>query len=530
MSRRAAAAALAPACAAAAATLVVLGTRLTFFNDDWAFVIERPGLLDDHNGHLSALPIAIYRVLVALFGLDAQWPFRVLLAAAVVAVGVVVYALVAERAGRVAGVVAATLLMFLGPAWEDLLGSFQIGFVGSLATGLGALLALERGRDRLACALLAISVAFSDLALPLIAAAAIAVALRGRPADAWIPLVPALLFAAWFLAYGRDAPSQITSDNLADLPRYVLECAASGMDTLTGLAPGGWFGDAGGWGKPLVGLAVVAAGVGFLRGWRPPAGVLVFLGGALAFWALAGANFTPGREPQASRYQLVHATFLLLIAAELLRGVRLAHAAVRLAAAVAAVALVSNLVALGSGYDFMREHADNARAALGALDLARDTAPPRLRLTPEVARDPYLRPITAGRYFAERDAHGGPAWSAAEIAAGPPQARQVADAVLVAASAIRFEPAGPGMSSAGDSSDTAPPRARVGCRSAEPGEIRLPASGAVVASRGREPVTLAVRRFARTPIRIGVLTGDDMVRLAGSWRLTASGRLQLCAA
>src|SRR4029079_6610104 len=55
-------AALALTCAASATALVLLGTRLTFFGDDWAFLLQRPGfsadsLLDDHNGHLSVLPV-----------------------------------------------------------------------------------------------------------------------------------------------------------------------------------------------------------------------------------------------------------------------------------------------------------------------------------------------------------------------------------------------------------------------------------------------------------------------------------------
>lgn len=532
MSRRAAPAALALVCAASAVTLVALGTRLTFFNDDWSFVMERPGLLDDHNGHLSALPIAIYRVLIGVFGLDSQWPFRVLLAAAVAAVGVVMYLLVAERVGRVAGVAAAALIVFLGPAWEDLLWSFQIGFVGSLATGLGALLALERGRDRLACALLVASVALSDLALPFIAAAGISVLVQRRPRALWVPAVPGALFVVWFLAYGRDAPSLITSDNLTGLPRYVLDSAASGMDSLFGLGAGGWFEDSGGWGKPLVGLAVVAVAAERLRGWRPAPGVLIFLGGALAFWVLAGANFTPGREPQASRYQLVHVTFLLLIAAELLRGVRVARWVVGLAAAFALVALGSNLAALGSGDDFMREHAANARAALGALDLARDTAPPGLRLTPAVARDPFLSPITARRYFERRDAHGTPAWSAAEIAAGPQRARAVADAVLVAATRTRLEPAGDPRDSSGG------PQATAGCRALEPApsmtgarprvETRLPPRGATITNLGTEPASVGVRRFAAIPTKLGDLAGGASARVAGGWRLAADGRLQLC--
>jgi hypothetical protein len=536
-------AALALICAASVLTLVLLGTRLTFFNDDWAFLLQRPGLtaatlLDDHNGHLSVLPVLIYKLLVGLFGLDAQLPFRLLLGLAVAAVGAVVYALVSERAGRVAGLVAAALLMFLGPAWEDLLWSFQIGFVGSLATGLGALLALERDtprRNAAACALLVVSVGLSDVGIALIVAAAIAVALRRRPAQAWIPGVALALFVLWFVTYGRDAPSGISGSNLLDVPRYVLDSAAAGIASLTGFGPGGWFGATTVSGRALLALALLAAVLWFLRGGRPSARLLVFLGGALAFWCLAGANFTPGREPAASRYQLVHATVLVLIAAELVGPLRLGRAWSAIALAIALVAFGSNLSALGSGYDFMREHAANARAALGALDLARASAPAGLRLDVAVAGDPFLRSVTAGRYYAERDRHGSPAWSPGAIAAAPAAARRVADGVLVAADRPRLARVPFRRPRQGAPVQTM----GAGCRALTTGDTTLPPAGATVTNPGAAAVTLGLRRFAAAgaPTPLGVLPGRAAARIdlpadaaTAPWHLVAAGapRLQLC--
>ena len=349
--------ALALMCAASALTLVILGTRLTFFADDWAFLLDRPGwsvdsLLRDHNGHLSVLPVAIYKVLVALFGLDSQLPFRLVLSLTVVAVGVLVYVLVSERAGRAAGLVAAALLLFLGPAWNDLLWSFQIGLVGSLAAGLGTLLALEHDtprRNAAACFLLVLSLALSDLGVPFIVAAAIAVALRRRAAQAWIPLVPLALFGLWYVTYGRDAPSAFSSSNVVGLPGYVLDSAASGVASLSGFAREGWFGDTTAWGLPLLGVALAGTLLWIVRGGRPSSRVLIFLGGALAFWILAGANYITGREPVSSRYQLVHVTFLLLIAAELFGSIRLGCRGAALAFAFVFVALGSTCRPLPPG-------------------------------------------------------------------------------------------------------------------------------------------------------------------------------------
>src|SRR4051812_7541487 len=175
-------------CLGSVATIVVLGSKLTFFNDEWYVLLLRPGLsahtvLEPHNGHLSAIPILVYKGLVAAFGLDAQVPFRIALAIVVVALGLVVFAYVRERCGDVLALLAAALLLFLGSAWQDLLWSFQIGLVGSLPTGIGALLALERRTrrgDALACLLLVLSIALSNLGTSFILAAAIVVLMR-RP-------------------------------------------------------------------------------------------------------------------------------------------------------------------------------------------------------------------------------------------------------------------------------------------------------------------------------------------------------------
>jgi hypothetical protein len=529
-------AALALICAASALTLVLLGTRLTFFGDDWAFLLQRPGfsadaLLEDHNGHLSVLPVLIYKLLVALFGLDAQLPFRLVLSAAFVALGIVVYALVSERAGRIPGLVAAALLLFLGPAWEDLLWSFQMGFVGSLAAGLGALLALERDnprRNTAACALLVLSLLLSDVGLALVVSAAVAVALRRRPAQAWIPLVPLALFVVWFAAYGRDA-SGVSPSTLLDVPAYVIDAAGAGVASLTGFAPGGGFGATSSWGRPVLAIALLGLGAWFLRGGRPQAPVLVFLAGALTFWVLAGANFTPERGPSASRYQLVNAAFLLLIAAELFGRVRLGRPASAAVLAIAVVVLGANLAALRSGFDFMRMHADNTRAALGALEIGRSSVPPGFRLIETVAQDRYLNNVTAGRYFEEAATHGTPAWSAKGIGAAGPGPRQVADGVLLSAYALRLGVGG-GVPSGS------------GCRRLRaPGFAPVPAGGAIVANTGGAPVGIAIARFA-PPFRsrrLGRLLPRESGRIAiprdavgVPWRLIAGGRstLQVCPA
>jgi hypothetical protein len=270
---------------------------------------------------------------------------------------------------------------------------------------------------------------------------------------------------------------------------------------------------------------VIASGLWLLRSGRPSSRILVFAGAALTFWVLAGANFTPGRAPISSRYQLIDAVLLLLVAAELLRGLRLRGLPAALVVALALIALVSNLVALGHGYRFMREQSAYIKADLGALEIARDRAPAALSLA-AVGRNPYMTWITAGRYFSATDAHGSPpTYSPAQIAAAPAAQRQAADSVLVGAYGMFARPA-------------RAVRAGPGCRRLAPRpdgnhpEAGLRSGGALVTDLGRSALIVGVRRFAPPgmSLPVGLLAAGSTVRvplvrdaLRPPWLLTARG-------
>ena len=532
---------LALVCVASLLTLTLLGTRLTFFNDDWYFLLQRPGLTADslltpHNGHLSVVDVLLYKGLVELFGLNSQLPFRLVLALAVAAVGIMVYLLVSARAGRFLGLVAATLVVFLGPAWEDLLFFASIGLVGSLATGLGALVALERDtprREAVACALLVCSIGFSDAGLAFVVAATIALALRRRPRQLWVAAVPIAVFAMWWLSYGSDAPSSVSGSNVEHVPRYTIDAVSTGLTSIAGLNHG----DAatvlrrGHFLLLVAGLALV---VWWLRGGRPRAAVFVFLGGGLAFWGLAGANYIPGREPSASRYQLIDAVLLILIGAELFRPGRLRPRTAAVIGGLALLALASNVDALAAGFRFMREQSAYVRTDLGALELARGRASGDVRLYETVAHNPFLSGVSARRYYAESDAHGSPPFSSPEeIASAPPRQRQAADHILAAAYGMAPRSA-------------RAPASRRACRrlaasSAGAGsETGLSARGDWITNLGKDAVALGVRRFApaSTPAYIGFLPSHSTARVAaphdavaGNWHLLAKGAeaLEVCA-
>ena len=64
------------------AVLLALESHLTFFGDEWRFLLDRRGwsvgdFLDPHNDHIALAPAFIYKLLLAAFGMDSALPFQV---------------------------------------------------------------------------------------------------------------------------------------------------------------------------------------------------------------------------------------------------------------------------------------------------------------------------------------------------------------------------------------------------------------------------------------------------------------------
>jgi hypothetical protein len=532
-------------CVASATMLLLLGSSFTFYSDEWVVVLLRPGfsadtILGPHNEHLVALPIVAYKALIAAFGLESQFPHRLLLVSSVLALAAVVFAYVRERAGNVLALLAAAMLLFLGPAWEDLLWPFQVAFMGALAAGVGALLALERDtppRNLLAALLLVLSISISDLGLPFLLAATIIVLLRRRPIQLWIPGISGILFAAWWLSYGHEASSNVSLSNVARSPAYVLDSISNGLASIAGMGrPLASPADAFPWGRPLLVLAVAATCIWLLRGGRPSSRVLAVAAAGMTFWFLTAASYIPGREPQVSRYQLVTCTFLILIAAEFFRPVRIGPAGLGLISAIALMAIGSNLGELREGYRFMEARSTYAKASLGALEIGRARFPAELQLVESISRDPALAGVFAGAYYERTDEDGPlPVYDPREIAAASPEVRQAVDSILAAGYALHLAPVrGAALRRGADCLRLAP---RFDGR---PRELIVSPGNVLITSLGSGPVDIGVRRFAPSGLSfsLGGLAGNRSAlirippdRVGRTWYLRASGDspLDVCA-
>jgi hypothetical protein len=442
---------LAAAMATAAALMLALGSGLTFIQDTWFFLMQRPGFsaetfLGPHNEHIVAIPVGIEKLLVEVFGTSSALPERLVLTAILLATAGLVFVYVRRRVGPWPGLIAAVLLLFLGPAWSVLLWPFETVLAGSVLAGVGMLVALDRDDRRgdvWACGLAVIAIGFSSLGVPFVVAAAVNVAQRRRQrglARIWVVAVPALLYFAWYLGWGHTAEHHVTLDNVLRSPVYLLNGFASALAALLGLSTIDVH-DVGEpeWGRPLLigAVGLVLYGQTRRRGFSP--GLWPLLAAAVAYWLLAGFNTTPGRDAVAGRYSYAGAVFVLLIAAELLRGVRFSRAALWVGAGVAAVAVFSNLAYFRMGEHWLRDLSVLTRADTAAIEIAERTVAPDFSLTPEVAGTASLQAIRADTYLQMVRDHGSPAYSVAELAAAPASARHQADIVLTHALPVTTE-------------------------------------------------------------------------------------------
>jgi hypothetical protein len=425
-----------------AALIVVLTRGLSFYYDEWSFIVDRPGFaaeafLRPHNDHIVLLPVAVYKLFFELFGLDAYWPF---LGAAIIlhllCVGLV-FEYARRRVGDAAALIPALLLLTLGAAWEAVLWPFEITFLMPLAAGLGALLALDRDDrrgDLLAAALLLVSFASGTLAIPFTLGAGVRILLGPDRARRLLLVVvaPALPYLAWVLTYGNDddpgtrlleQTGYISRpiDSLPDAPRFVADAAGDNLARLLAL-DSSW-----GW---VAALALALATVySLLRRRSDVGGLAAAVVMALAFFFFM-ALFRAWAIPLPSRYLYPGAVFLLLIWVELWRRFAPSRGVLVVAGLLTLVVALSNVGDFDAGADRLRVFSDWVNPSLGALEIAGETGRVDARLEPLPLLAPYIR---AGEYLRAVKDYGSLGTDSAVILGRPEPVRQASDAVLSAA-------------------------------------------------------------------------------------------------
>jgi hypothetical protein len=549
---------LALAVLAAGTLLIGFGSKLTFLFDDWQFLIDRQGwsldtLLDPHNEHIALAPIVIYKALLAIFGMDSALPFRVVSTLLFLSSAALLYVFLRRRIDPWLALAGAILILFVGASYEDLLWSFQMAFFGSMAFGLGVLLALERkdrSGDLLACGLLAVSMAFSSLGLSFAAGAVVEIGLRpDRWRRAYVAVLPVLLFGIWWLGWGHTADNALSWHNLGMAPLFVLTAIATGLSSLLGLSaptpeslsPSPDFTVASlDWGRPLLVAAALLAGWRIYKLGRIPRWLWIVAAIGFSFWILAALNAKPGRNATAGRYQYVTAVFIVLIAAELLRGIRVdRRGVIALVIAVGAI-VISDVAFLHQGYKLYRTISRVERADLAALDIVRGKVAPEFTTTPDFAGAVMI--VNAERYYQAKDDFGTPAYTPSQLARAPDQARVGADNVLARALDLKLaptsnppRPSGPAPVLKGP--DSALVRESGSCLTvrvskSDPPLLELPAGGVLLRSEGIAEAEVRLRRFTQRtiPVDLGQLArgATDVLSIPTDrsnvpWKLSLDG-------
>jgi hypothetical protein len=379
----------------AAALLLVLGRGLTFFADEWAVIENRPlgvdSFLRPFNEHWLGIQVTVYRGLFEVVGLHTYLPYHALLVGLHVIVGLEVYGLVRRATHALLAAAIAVVVLFFGSGLENLFWAMQIGFVGSIALGLGALLLVDRRVTRAralgAVVLLTLSVMTSGFGLFLLAFVGLDLLFDPRRRR-WIPtvLIPAGVWLVWYLAVGRAGVgahgNPFTVEGLLNIPSFVI----GGI--------GAAFGAAGGVGETLglvVAGAVIAATGLVLRTPGPvPRRTLASVGAIIGMYALLGlVRASDGADANVyTRYTYLSGMLALIAIAGIVgrRAMpavpRRRLAAVALATVAAVVAVSWNVRLLVVGREVFAERADLTRAfvELGLSDPLPAGVDPRLSL------------------------------------------------------------------------------------------------------------------------------------------------------
>jgi hypothetical protein len=423
-----------------AVVIVVVETRgMSFFGDDWDFIVQRRGLsahtlLAPHGPHLSLFPILIYKVLLKVFGGGSYLPFRLLSAFDLALLAFALGLACRDWWGRWWGLAPVLLLVTLGPAGVSTLWSFQVGFALAVSFGVFALLALQRRgpwSEVICCACLIVSLGSASQGIGFVVGAALMIVLTGDwRRRAWCVVAPAVLYLIWYLAIGHKYGETHLSLWPAALSyeMQALGVTAAALCGLSSVVPSAGVLDstfAAPFAVAIVALVIVAA----WRGWRAPA---IFWGAAatvvVVWFAAAVSDFPPyGRPPTEPRYLASDAILLLICLCAAVPRPRLARGGLVIAGIVLAVVCATNADQYRQQHHFFERGAQEQRAELGALELMRGFVSPTYN---PGAVDANLVDNSAQPFFSAVAAFGLREDDAAQISAQPQSTRESVDRIL----------------------------------------------------------------------------------------------------
>ena len=489
--------------AGAAVLLMWAGRDTTFFYDDWPFVQSRGDwnpntLLRPHNEHLSVFPLILYKVLFETVGLHEHWVYRAALVALNLLTGLLLFLYARRRIGDWPAVALAACLIVMAPSWYNLVYSFQVNFVGAMAAGMGALLALDREDrkgDVMAALLLGVAIGSASVAFPFLLAAVVELVWRRD----WRRLaivggVPIFAYVVWMIGWGTG--NSVRLHNAPDIPGYMIDGADDAAGAITGYGV-------------QVGLllfwTLAALTAREVIDGRVSARLLAVISMPLSLWALTALGRADmGVEADANRYLYAAGLFVALVALEVARRYAISGRAAAVLAGFLFVGAIANANAVDNGGDILREWSSGGKYGVTALEIAGPENVPR----EYDALDPTQNFIKAGGVWDAIERYeSSPGYTTEELREAPKEAQRGVDEAIarmlnlnVAAvdpkapvGTTRPEQAGPQEGSVYPDDP--------GCVRLEPGKdgasfhLRIPPWGLVVRA-GDTPAEVRVRRFS----------------------------------
>lgn len=301
----------------------VLGFLFTrngwFLLDAWHYVLRRgavpeadQGLFEPWGGHWQTVPILLYKLLFAVFGLKTYLPYVLVAVALHLAIAVLSF-LILRRVGVTPWVAALATwgLLFFGSGSEAFLWDGPIPLTLGLTLALTALLlclSSDFGPRSLLAATLLLTVAVMTAATGLIGCVVIgslAALRRGWRGSVRVAALPVAAFAAWYALVGRKGERiQLHGWDYARVPEFVWAGMTAAMEGLFAIPGSG----------PVLLVTVVAAPF-VARGVDERLRRLAWVGILGAFTqmtlsSMASLTFGPG-STEVSRYQYMVVVLLL---------------------------------------------------------------------------------------------------------------------------------------------------------------------------------------------------------------------------
>ncbi|WP_426573004.1 hypothetical protein [Aquihabitans sp. McL0605] len=451
-----------------------LGRKLWWFSDDWNIITRyaHGELLEPFNGHLSIIPVGIFRFMFEVIGLEHYGPYRVVGLACYFGFGVVLYAYGRRQAPPLVAVLGTLLLLWLSVAGFNLTFPFLINFTIPLAATVGCWWLLEVDTPRrnvLSAVLLGIALASSGLGVVTAIAIATELAWKRAPLRRWLPhAVPVGLWACWYVVWSESAGGKGALGDTLTYFRHEIQATF-------------W---AAGATNRAIGAVVFVAFVGLLvAAWRWgtfDARVVSALVAFLAFTGLTAfsrVGIIPRIPPDTGRYLWVNIVYLLAAAFACLRGRRV-H--VLVVVALAALVLANAVVLVRDLQDHdqgVAQYADTVRVHLLAAELGRGGD--QKRILPL-----SMLPVTVGAYHDAVDAYGSPIHDLTPDQLGPGGTeRDLADRELVDDLGLHLEPAVDGCTTSGSTSD----------------QLEVPAGSTVAITAGATDAPVRLGRISEQP-------------------------------